>query len=48
MPPCLIRAFGHVRAQNLVFVSLIGRFNRTLLRHVSIGHIFFINVTFAA
>lgn len=34
--------------QRLVFISLIGRFNRTLLRHVSIGHIFFLNVTFAA
>lgn len=34
--------------QRLVFISLVGNFNRTLMRHLSIGHIFFINVTFAA
>lgn len=34
--------------QKMVFLSLIGRMNRTVMRFVSIGHIFFINVCYAA
>ncbi|BDA43675.1 probable potassium voltage-gated channel subfamily H member 7 [Coccomyxa sp. Obi] len=34
--------------ERLVFISLIGSVNRLLMRHLSIGHIFFINVTFGA
>ena len=39
---------AHVHMQRLVFISLVGTFNRVVMRHLSIGHIFFINVTFAA
>jgi hypothetical protein len=31
-----------------VFISMIGRLNRTITRYFSIGHIFFFNVTYAA
>ena len=33
--------------QKMVFLSLIGRMNRTVMRYLSIGHIFFINVFYA-
>ena len=37
----------HCCMQRLIFISLIGRFNRTLTRYLSVGHIFTVNVLYA-
>ncbi len=33
--------------QRLIFISLIGRFNRTMTRYLSVGHIFTVNILYA-
>ena len=36
-----------VALQRLIFISLIGRFNRTMTRYLSVGHIFTVNILYA-
>ena len=46
MPGFVLTMHGcHV--QRLIFISLIGRFNRTLTRYLSVGHIFTVNILYA-
>ena len=42
-----IEGYAGGASQRLIFISLIGRFNRTMTRYLSVGHIFTVNILYA-